>query len=90
MKMTSTLQNDLNKLFDWEIASNIAFNLKKFVWVQYGRSYDLKESYNYFSKDYDHISTKSQSTRDLGIMIKSDANYSDHFPVIREYPWFWG
>jgi len=76
------LQEDLNNLFDWETASNMAFNLKKLVWVQYGRLDKLKESYKYFSKDYNHILTQSQSTRDLGIITNSDTNHSDHITKI--------
>ena len=69
-----SLQDDLNKLFEWEEDSNMAFNLKKFVWVQYGRVHDLKNNYNYFSKDFDQVLTQSQSTRHLGIIINNEPN----------------
>ena len=77
-----SLQNDLNKLFSWETASNMKFNLKKFVWVQYGRNQDLKHNYNYFSDEYGDIIVPSQSTRDLGIIINDDANYNTHINIL--------
>ena len=77
-----SMQNDLHKLFDWEEASNMAFNLKKFVWVQYGRSQEIENSYNYFSNEFEHIITQSQNTKDLGITVNDEANYNDHINKI--------
>ena len=40
-----TCQENLDMLFEWEQQSNMKFNAKKFMWIQYGKNSDLKNEY---------------------------------------------
>ena len=72
------MQDDINKLFEWETNSNMSFNLGKFKWLQYGRNCNLKDSYNYTSADYSKPIIESKEARDLGIIINSKGNFDSH------------
>ena len=43
------LQEDLDKLYNWEKNNNIKFNISKFKWLQLGSNIELKNSYDYMS-----------------------------------------
>ena len=72
------LQEDITKLYNWGKSNNMEFNQKKFVVLRYGKDADIKENTTYFSGDTDEIIEEKESTKDLGVIMQNDANFSEH------------
>ena len=50
--------------------------------LQIGKNDKLKQSYNYFTGDYDSIIIPSSQTKDLGIIMSEDGTFKDHINTI--------
>ena len=49
------LQQDLDKLYQWQEQNNMLFNGKKFEVLRYGNNRTIKESTSYFTPNYEEI-----------------------------------
>ena len=47
------MQEDLEKLYTWELSNNMMFNGKKFELLRYGKNEDLKTMTNYMIPNSD-------------------------------------
>ena len=74
---STKLQEELNKLYDWEKTNNMEFNGSKFEVLKCGSKKTLKENTKYYSPDNKEIDEK-ESLRDLGIIMNNEANFKDH------------
>ena len=58
------------------------FNGLKFQSLKYGRNDTIKENYEYINSEYSDYIENVSSTRDLGIIISSDACFSEHIEKV--------
>ena len=77
------LQQELEVVFRWAEENNMLFNDKKFELLRYGTNQDLKESTSYTSNNGNEIQSK-ESTKDLGIIMSSSADFKTHIDSIVE------
>ena len=73
------LQQDKSSLLDWSKSWNLCFNEQKYILVKFSASTPK------VCEDYSlnvHILNTSSSHKDLGIIISSDLDWSDHFQYI--------
>ena len=69
------LQDSLNVLYDWQQTNNMQWNGSKFVAVRMGPRVHLKTDTLLFTPDYsDPIEVKG-NTRDLGVLVDSEADF---------------
>ena len=71
------IQNDLDKLYDWAVNNNIAFNGRKFECIKIGENDLIKEDYLYTVPDHCGSIGDVTSLRDLGVIISSSGDYRD-------------
>ena len=76
------LQDCLDRLQEWQTDNNMQFNIGKFNVLKLGQNTKLKSEYTYFAPGYEQVITDNTVVRDLGVMVNSDANYSDHVAKI--------
>ena len=67
---------------EWEQKNNMAFNLDKFKWLQIGKNDKLKNSYNYFTGEFDEVIILTDQTKCLGIIMAEDASFKAHVDTI--------
>ena len=72
------LQDDLEKLYDWAEKNNMVFNGTKFQVIRYGDDEDLKNSTEYFTEGTSDIIERSETLRDLGVILSDDATFNEH------------
>ena len=72
------LQDDLNRLYEWQEANNMLFNGKKFEILRYGKNEDLKNETNYFTPNFEDIIEEKDCLRDLGVLMSNTASFSNH------------
>lgn len=72
-----TLQEDLNKIYEWQDANNMKFNDDKFEVLRYGKNEVLKTLTYYTTPTGDPIETRD-CVRDLGVVMSASANFSNH------------
>ena len=75
------MQNDLDIIYQWAQDNNATFNPGKFECLRYGRNQDLITSTEYLSNSLTPIAC-SNSVRDLGVTMSSDATFSEHISKI--------
>ena len=75
------LQNDLNRIYNWADSNKMKFNEKKFESINYLPRRQNENTHNYTSQNGSPIETKTE-TRDLGIIMKDDATFSEHITAI--------
>ena len=75
------LQEDLQKVYDWQEENNMQFNSKKFEILRYGPNYYLKNNTEYLTPDGEKID-KKENLRDLGIQMSDNAMFSDHIAKV--------
>ena len=75
------LQNDLNLIYNWADNNKMKFNEKKFERINYLPRRQYENTHNYTSQNGSPIETKTE-TRDLGIIMKDDATFSEHITAI--------
>ena len=72
------LQNELEKLYSWEVENNMKFNGGKFELIRFGSNQHLKENTVYFTPNQESIIEEKESLRDLGVIISNDLTFSNH------------
>ena len=72
------LQEDLEKLYQWQKHNNMDFNSNKFEVLRYGWNQELKESTDYLTPDADNFIERKECLRDLGIQMNENAKFSNH------------
>ena len=72
------LQNDLEQLYEWAKQNNMVFNGTKFQLIRYGHDEDLKNNTEYFTEGTNNIIERSETLRDLGVILSDDATFKDH------------
>ena len=80
-KDVEKLQEELDKLFDWQEANQMLFNGSKFQ-LRYGPDEELKNSTLYFTDNTEHIIEKYSSLRDFGIILSEDGKFQDHIEKV--------
>ena len=70
------LQENLDKIYTWEVENNMKFNPGKFQLLRYGRNTDLKENTIYFTGGMSSVIEQTNCTKDLGVMMEDTANFS--------------
>ena len=76
------LQNDLNKLYQWQEENNMLFNGKKFEVLRYENDKSIKESTSYFTPNFEDIIEEKETLRDLGIIMSNDGAFSSHVEFV--------
>ena len=76
------VQEDLDKLFEWQTFNKMKFNGAKFQALRYGPNEDIKEDTIYFTENMEDIIQRVSSLRDLGIIISDDANFNEHIEKV--------
>ena len=77
----SSLQTDLEAVYQWAEDNNCAFNNKKFEALRYGIDEILKLTTSYTAPDGTLISVKDH-IRDLGVTMSADATFKEHINKI--------
>ena len=65
------LQDNLDKIYQWERDNNMKFNGDKFQILRYGRAKEVKEDTCYFTGNMEFIIEEVDSCRDLGVSWKT-------------------
>ena len=73
-----SLQDDLEKLYQWQRENNMEFNSSKFEVLRYGWKQELKESTEYLTPDAEYFIERKECLRDLGIQMNENAKFSSH------------
>ena len=73
----SSLQTDLEAVYEWAVINNSSFNNQKFEAMRYGNDSTLKLSTSYTAPDGTIISEK-EHLRDLGVTMSADGTFSQH------------
>jgi ribonuclease P/MRP protein subunit RPP40 len=73
----SSLQTDLEKIYEWSVENNMMFNAKKFEVARYGPDEVLKSTTNYTGSDGSIIPEK-EHVRDLGVTMSNDGSFKQH------------
>ena len=87
-----SLQEDLNKFYEWANTNNMVYNGTKFQVIRYGNNQELKENTNYFTEDTGELIERFETLRDLGVILSEEANFKAHIKhvetkVRREIGW---
>ena len=70
-----SLQENLDRIYEWEKKNNIKFNGGKFLVLRYGQNQELKESTIYFTGEMQYTISQVNHCRDLGITLQDDASF---------------
>ena len=73
----SSLQSDLEAVYEWATENNSSFNNKKFEALRYGADTTLQLTTSYTAPDGSIISEK-EHTRDLGVTMSADGTFRQH------------
>ena len=76
------LQSDLDKVYQWQDTNNMEFNSNKFEVLRYGKNLEIKQSTSYLTPNCDDLIEEKDSLRDLGIIMSSDASFSNHVELV--------
>ena len=77
----SSLQTDLEKVYQWAEDNNMLYNNKKFEALRYGPDQVLKTTTNYTAPDGSIIPDKDH-LRDLGVQMSADGSFRHHINTI--------
>ena len=80
---TSSLQTDLEAIYQWAIENNMSFNNLKFELIRRGLDSTLKLCTSYTSPDGTIINDKDH-VKDLGVTMSSDCTFKEHINKICE------
>ena len=72
------LQENLDKIYEWERSNNMKFNGEKFQLMRYGKDTDLKQNTLYFTGEMAHVIEQVENCRDLGVTMQDDAKFDLH------------
>ena len=73
----SSLQTDLEKVYQWAEDNNMLYNNKKFEALRYGPDQVLKTTTSYTAPDGSIIPEKDH-VRDLGVQMSADGSFQQH------------
>ena len=76
------MQENLEKLYEWQTKNNMKFNGKKFQVLRYGSNEELKNNTMYFTEETENVIEQFSELRDLGIILSDDAKFSKHIDKI--------
>ena len=79
-----TLQEDLNKLYNWAKTNNMVYNNTKFQVIRYGNNNGLKEDTTYFTEDTGEVIERFETLRDLGVILSEEANFKAHIEHVEK------
>ena len=79
-----SLQDDLNKLYEWAKTNNMVYNATKFQVIRYGNNKELKEDTNYFTEDTGELIERFETLRDLGEILSDEATFSAHIQHVEQ------
>ena len=71
------LQENLDKIYQWENDNNMKFNGGKFQVVRYGNDQELKENTIYFTGNMNEVIEQVATIRDLGVTLTDDGKYEE-------------
>ena len=77
VREASSLQTDLEKIYQWSVENNMMFNGEKFEALRYGRDDVLKCTTSYTSPEGSVIPEK-EHVRDLGVTMSNDGTFKQH------------
>jgi ribonuclease P/MRP protein subunit RPP40 len=77
-----SLQEDLDRVYEWKDAANMEFNEDKFEALQYGSLIHLKESYNYLTPAVANVIESKDSLKDLGVIMSADGKFDSHIGAV--------
>ena len=77
----SSLQTDLEKVYQWAVDNNMLYNSKKLEALRYGPDQVLKTTTNYTAPDGSIIPDKD-SVRDLGVTMTADGSFRQHISAM--------
>ena len=72
------MQENVNKLFDWENENKMKCNGAKFQVMRYGYNQEIKENTVYFTKEMKGVIEQFDNLRDLGVIMTDDAKFTSH------------
>ena len=75
------LQNDLNRVYEWQEKNNLLFNSKKIQILRHGGRRDLKEN-NYPKPSGTEAIEEKDVVTDLGVKFNNKADFSDHIDKV--------
>ena len=75
-----SLQQDLDAVLEWSTKNNMELNHKKFELLHHGYQSDLKE--DYALPDGQHITSDSNTVRDLGIHVSDNLSWNEHYNIM--------
>ena len=61
------LQDDLEKLYQWQEVNNMAFNSNKIEVLRYGWNQEVKDSTDYLTPNSENFIERKECLRDIGI-----------------------
>ena len=76
------LQENLERLYEWETENKMKFNGSKFQVVRYGQNEELKNSTMYFTTKMEDVIQQFDSVRDLGVILSDDAKFEKHLDKV--------
>ena len=76
------LQENLDKLFEWQADNNMLFNGSKFQILRYGSNEELKTDTLYFTDNTENIIERFSSLRDLGVILSDDGKFDSHIEKV--------
>ena len=81
------LQENLEKLYNWEEVNKMKFNGNKFQLLRYGTNDDLKNNTVYFTGHMEEVIEQFSSIRDLGVIMADDGEFDQHIEkVVKKVP----
>ena len=76
------LQENLDKLFEWQAENNMLLNGSKFQILRYGPNEELKNDTLYFTDDTENLIDRFSSLRDLGVILSDDGRFDSHIEKV--------
>ena len=70
------LQENLDRIYNWQEANNMLFNEDKFELLCVGKNTIIKEETNYFTDEYKELIESKDEVKDLGVIIQGDLNFN--------------
>ena len=76
------LQNDLEKLYEWQTENKMKFNGTKFQALRYGPNEEIKNNTLYFTQNMEEIIPRMSSVRDLGVIMSDTGTFEEHIQKV--------
>ena len=76
------LQENLDKIYNWEQQNNMKFNGGKFQVLRYGPNKLLKENTSYFTGNMEDVIDQVNNVKDLGVILSDNAKFEDQIEKV--------